>query len=540
MYGGRDAPIVDLFVLTSLIHLDNINNQIFWRIDVMVIKRLSVVLILAVLMLPLSANGKTNLSRTGIDSARPFIAINQDGVILVVWCETEKEDGESGTIFYNVKRQDSNWEGKKNAGLDKIAAWTPVLDVDVEGKFHLTYADGGSSLNREIFHAIYDPASGWTQPVMIWNSPDNSAWQKIDVDGDKAYIVWFHKNIGPYIGSDIIMQSKLLTDQLWPDMYERISWSAKETSIHPAFKARDDKVYVCWMQGSPTHSPWKLRYKEAQSGTDWHQVAPSDIEGLAYYPELDLDQDDNVHIVFSNRTGNFFYKQRTGGTWQPAEILSNMNAPLQMGDIKTRWEIVVAVWSQRDDLGMHLYYSQKPLGGEWATPVRVADGIIAGHPRVWIGDMGHAHFVWEDLGGVNGRRDVYYKKSEVPVYEPIFAPLNFVGEQKENKAMFYREYIHVLSWAANPENYDIEKYMLYEIVGGDQILVQEFSSSTFEYTRRNVDKDKGYTYWLYAVDINNRIGIPAKVDINGGSSSSRNETEHHKAKEVESTRISRQ
>jgi len=503
------------------------------------IKRFFAILFLSVLLVSFSAYAKTNISRTSIDSARPFIAINQDMVILVVWCETEKTDGESGTIFYNVKRGNGNWEGKKNAGLDKIAAWTPVLDVDAEGKFHLTYADGGSSLNREIFHAIYDPDSGWTQPVMIWDSPDNSAWQKIDVDGDKVYIAWFHKNIGPYIGSDIIMQSKLLADQQWPDMYERISWSAKETSIHPAFKARDNKVYICWMQGSPTHSPWKLRYKEALTGTDWKQIEPIDIEGLAYYPELDLDKNSDVHIVFSNRTGNFFYKQKTGGNWAAAEIISNMLAPLQMGDVMSRWEVVVAVWSQRDDLGMHLYYSQKPLGGHWATPIRVSDGIIAGHPRVWIGDMGHAHFVWEDEGGVDGRRDIYYKRSEIPVYEPIFAPLNFAGEQRENKTMFFSEYVHLLSWAANPQNVDIEKYMLYEIVGGQQVLLQEFSSSTFEYTRRNVEKDKGYTYWLYAVDINDRIGIPAKLDINGGSSSTKTGTDHHESKEAGASRVSR-
>jgi len=101
---------------------------------------------------------------------------------------------------------------------------------------------------------------------------------------------------------------------------------------------------------------------------------------------------------------------------------------------------------------------------------------------------------------------------------PIYPPMNFTGEVLENKALFYREYMHSFTWEKNPQNRKIEKYILYEIEGVNTILLEEFSSSTFEYTRRHIQKNKTYTYELWAVDDKGRTGNePAKLTIGGTS-----------------------
>ena len=62
---------------------------------------------------------------------------------------------------------------------------------------------------------------------------------------------------------------------------------------------------------------------------------------------------------------------------------------------------------------------------------------------------------------------------------------------------------------------NIEKYRLYEVSGVNRYFIEEFSSSTFEYQRRHVDKDRTYTYELNAVDNKGRTGDAATLNING-------------------------
>jgi hypothetical protein len=101
---------------------------------------------------------------------------------------------------------------------------------------------------------------------------------------------------------------------------------------------------------------------------------------------------------------------------------------------------------------------------------------------------------------------------------PIYPPANFAGQLQENKALFYREYIHKLTWEANSLNRDIEKYRLYEIDGVNTIFLVEFPATTFEYTRRHTLKGKTYTYELWAVDDKGRTGNdPARVTMGGPS-----------------------
>jgi hypothetical protein len=109
---------------------------------------------------------------------------------------------------------------------------------------------------------------------------------------------------------------------------------------------------------------------------------------------------------------------------------------------------------------------------------------------------------------------------------PIYPPSNFVGEVLENKALFYREQIHKLTWEANPLNRDIEKYRLYENDGVNNIFLEEFPAGTFEYTRRHTVKGKTYTYELWAVDTKGRAGKdPATVTVGGASSNNRQKTQ---------------
>ena len=112
---------------------------------------------------------QVNISRSSADAHKSSIAVNQNGIILVVWTEDSGGSGaESGVLFYNVSRN-GVWQGARNADLTGLDTWSPQLAIDSEGNFHLSYADGTSRMNREIWHCVFNPDTGWGQKKKIYN-----------------------------------------------------------------------------------------------------------------------------------------------------------------------------------------------------------------------------------------------------------------------------------------------------------------------------------------------------------------------------------
>jgi hypothetical protein len=361
--------------------------------------------------------GKENISQNTTWSSRPSVAVNKDGVVLAVWIENAREY-ESGPIYYRVK-EDGNWGPVRKVGIVERTGWTPLLDVDENGIFHMTYSDGFSVYDREVYYCYYDPDSGWGRSEMIHQSPHNSAWPKINIIGDWIHIGWTHRNTDPYTGADIVMISKKMEDTTWPAVYERITWSAYDISGHVAFKMRGDKVFAAYMEGFVDHGPWRLFYKENMRGTSWRDIpVEGPLYGNAYYPELELDDDDNVHVIWGNREGIMPYAQKINGVWKPNQVISNMHTARQMPDLRYKNSILVAAFTQGSD-PEDLYYATKVIGGPWEKPVLVAEGHKAAHPRVWIDDDANAHFVWEEEGGLGGARDISYQKIAVAPTAPF-------------------------------------------------------------------------------------------------------------------------
>ena len=100
---------------------------------------------------------------------------------------------------------------------------------------------------------------------------------------------------------------------------------------------------------------------------------------------------------------------------------------------------------------------------------------------------------------------------------PIYEPLNFKVEKKENKSYFFRELIHLLTWGPNPLNKDIMKYLVtceYEENGAQITRVFEVNGNTSEYANRKITGDTEYTYSIQAVDDKDRMGPAAVFTIN--------------------------
>ena len=101
----------------------------------------------------------------------------------------------------------------------------------------------------------------------------------------------------------------------------------------------------------------------------------------------------------------------------------------------------------------------------------------------------------------NGNTDFFVTKLR---FIPPYQPNNFTLQRLENNYIFFKEYIHRLTWAANPEDPSrIVKYRLYrkakDAPDTSYQRIAEVSATTFGYDDRGLKKTPLYSYRISAV-----------------------------------------
>jgi len=126
----------------------------------------------------------------------------------------------------------------------------------------------------------------------------------------------------------------------------------------------------------------------------------------------------------------------------------------------------------------------------------------------WSGDV---------LGGANPvtvlmdkDKSITANFSEIEIQPPI----NFQGQIEVNRAWIIIEYVHRLTWEADPRNSNVEQYRIYELQNGTQVLIAELDSAIFEYICRDIDKKSDYTYAIVAVDTYGNESLPGVITVN--------------------------
>jgi len=371
------------------------------------------------------AFGQVNLSNNSADSEYPAIAVNHRGEVMVVWSD-------NGSIFYRLYR-DGSWSGTQNSYLRKDFAIISMLDTDTNGNFHISYSDGYSSSTRDIYYSMFN-GKNWGSSQRVCDNGLNSAWNRIAVDGNNVYVIWFQE-VGGGSEAEIALNSKPIGGTFY-NSWHNVSQSRSETSIHPAFDVVNGKVFCCYMEG--TESNWDITYAERRSG-DW---ASSISIGWSHWPGLTVDEHLNVFTAFYAAGGRFYFREKVDGEWGNLENLATGTAMKGFGDIKTKNHVVVAVWSQSTGDRVSIFYCYKYLGGPWIEAEELDSGNEAYYPLVDLDNEGNAHFVWEDIGQ-RGQRDIYYKnvpliQPDLPFIKTDTPALSFTANAGEVKSKVFR------------------------------------------------------------------------------------------------------
>jgi len=282
-------------------------------------------------------------------------------------------------------------------------------------------------------------------------------------------------------------------------------------------------VFLQVASRNPEH--WSVYYrvrKYDKGWGDWGTIVETDMGGYADLPKVAIDSDGYAHVVWVD--------WHTQDIREPDTIWYN------------KWEVAKPDVPTLDLSSYSLSFEapQGEIAGTQSLKVRNSgpgtlnyqittdeDWITVTPTSGTCGNDWVNHWVDVDTNLEEGTHtgtitatsptadnspltaDVSMKVLAPPIYEP----LNFKVEKKENKTYFFRELIHLLKWEANPLNKDIAKYLItceYEDNGEKITRVFEINGNTSEYANRMIISDTEYTYSIQAVDDKNRVG-PAAV-----------------------------
>jgi len=89
------------------------------------------------------------------------------------------------------------------------------------------------------------------------------------------------------------------------------------------------------------------------------------------------------------------------------------------------------------------------------------------------------------------------------------APVDFLGEKKQNRSMVIREWVVRLTWTANPVNDEpAAGYRLYRLLDQNLVLEAEIPAGAEEYLLRRVARDAAFTLALTALAPDGRQSPP--------------------------------
>lgn len=285
----------------------------------------------------------------------PAMAIGRDGRIFVVWeTRNQPEDHLKAQIFFTT------YDGQVWSQAEAITDtgrmdWTPDIAVDTLGNPHVVW---GEYQTGEVYHQCFE-GTQWSTPENISNMSGGSYYPRIAIDRlNRIHVVW-HDNAG---GGDKVLYRS----------FDGTTWS-------PTFTISDTLLN-------------------------------------SLFPRLCTDSQGNLHVTFGSATypelhQEIFYRNCQGGTWAPITRITMDSVQSYSPDIAVLsnhrpvivWGQVLLPWPLR-----RVYWSRSDMGGEWQSPIPIADTSESVYPSIGVDSQDNVHVAWELRNRVNKPTRIMY------------------------------------------------------------------------------------------------------------------------------------
>lgn len=449
------------------------------------------------------------------------------------WCNIDVE----GDNVYIVWYQEMGWPNKPAALL-------------VSKKFGGPWSDPPENI-------FNDPANGYIYPDIkvrggnlyiisqIQKYSGDTVTDKVIVFREKRNGIWQPTfTVGAYAWPGIEVDNHNSVHCIYPD-HGKVNYRLRigednwqnESKINTLkgvdgffeLDYKNNTLVAAFMQvasRNPDHfSIWYRVRKFDKGWGTWETAVETDMGGYADVPRVAIDNEGYAHIVWADwhtqdiRTADtiWYNKHKVGGPTVPTLDLNNYYVSLEV----PQGETAETQNLKLRNLGPGTLDFQVSADVDWISVTPASGTCGSDWVDLWV-DIDTNLQEGTHTGTISvtsAQADNSPLTAEVSLKvlpPPIYEPLNFKVEKKENKTYFFRELIHLLTWDPNPLNKNIAKYLItceYEENSANITRVFEVDGNTTQYASRMIIKDSEYTYSIQAIDDKDRVGPPAVFTI---------------------------
>jgi len=269
---------------------------------------------------PFTWKTPVNLSNvTAEGAAFPTMAIAENGDIYIAWSYPSSGGGDRD--IYMTWFDGQNWHTPEKIYDDTTAVYTPKLVIDSTGTLHLTITQQWGGSTRIIYKKRENGI--WSLPIQL--SPDS-----LGTAHKNEMVVDRENNLHVFWDSDKIYHN-CYNDSTWAPLVVLQHSPNLVAPFNPkAAIDSENNIHLIFLAFEPTQIDASL-YHQIFNGNTWSVPVKVNDTLFARYPDIEIDENDIVHVAWSQRMELFgykmdiFYKFYQNQYWSSPINISNFN-----------------------------------------------------------------------------------------------------------------------------------------------------------------------------------------------------------------------
>ncbi len=289
-----------------------------------------------------------SIDKANSPSQYPDFIIDKDDKAHIVWEDqvniSEFNNGLDKDIFYRWRKTGGESWGSTKVISDEVGpgdSINPCIDITLDGDLIFVWQDNENNLSKgpddDIFcRFFYENNNTWSKTVVLSDNINDGSSTEPDlaVDGNYIYVVWVESGDINYSGNDNDIILRIWDGFSWSKEIVISNLSFDDNSTAPTIDASDGVVAIAWLetgdldQNSSNKDILFKKFKNSELiETEIITKSPEELDSNE--PDLKIDTDGNIHIVWSNEEKftptNIYYRNWNSLTeeWSGIVLISD-------------------------------------------------------------------------------------------------------------------------------------------------------------------------------------------------------------------------
>jgi hypothetical protein len=366
---------------------------------------LFLLIVILLLVLDTPAWATKRLTWNSSFSAGPAIAVDTHDNIYAVWYD----DAPGSSEIYYRKSTDggSTWTASKRLTWAGSGATMPAIACDSNDYVYIVYYDASAGDYEIRLKQSRDGGTSWISKRLTW-----TAWNSADPDividsNDHIHLVWHEGTNGI---EDIYYKKSTDNGDSWTTGLQLTSNTGY--SLYPSIATdSNNDIHIVWRDGTPGYE--EIFYlKSTDGGTTWTSKRLTWAKTTLYDPDIAIDSNDNLYLVWSDG-GNIYGKKSTNGgtSWSTRKLTWTLGTSMSPAiTISPSSDHIHLVWQEApylEDFEI-LHKVSTDSGVNWTNTRLSWNTGDSDYPAVAVDSSDHSHVVWQDKTPSN--YEIFYAK----------------------------------------------------------------------------------------------------------------------------------